>query len=252
MLIIQPLTPAFKLFARHVCRVLWFFVITAGLHTPNVFAQHNVVHASFGLASNQFSFSVLGGREWSLAKREKWIWGAGVRYTGYRGTEQYYATAPARLTTGSTGPLVLFKPNIPGNMDSIQINSPSVHAVNLFLQIRYRLAQQWQVGFNIDIAGASFGSRKPATYINGTVMGVTQATPSSFNILLVSDNDRGSLNSEFFVLYQPAGQLAIKAGAQFLFTEYTTSDKVQQVPAENDRFRNKSLMVSLGVVKYFK
>jgi len=36
-------------------------------------------------------------------------------------------------------------------------------------------------------------------------------------------------------------------GAQFLFTEYTTSTKVQQLPEQNDRFRNKSLLLCLGI-----
>ena len=40
---------------------------------------------------------------------------------------------------------------------------------------------------------------------------------------------------------------AAKVGAQFLFTEYKSSIKVQQFPQENDRFRNKSLLLCVGV-----
>ncbi|GIV37237.1 MAG: hypothetical protein KatS3mg032_1616 [Cyclobacteriaceae bacterium] len=235
----------------HARKTIFYVMLFVVLANKDVKGQHNMVYASFGLGGKGFSFSALAGREWEIGEREKWVWGTGIRYTGYRGTDRFYATAPARLTTGSTGPLVLFKPNQPGNMDSIQVGVSSMHAVNLFVQIQYRIAQHWRAGFNIDVIGATLGAKQPATYINGPVREAAQAKPTSFNLLLVSDNDRGSLNSEFFVLYRPAGSLAVKGGVQFLFTEYTTTTRVQQLPEENNRFRNKSLMIALGVAKYF-
>jgi hypothetical protein len=216
-----------------------------------VHAQHSMVQITAAAARKQFAWSVMAGREWSWGKSEKWFWSTGLRYTGYLGSNQYYTTAPARLTTGSTGPLVLFKPNIPANMDSLQLTSPSVHAINLYVQVRFRVAQRWYSGFNIDVIGAAFGAQRTATYINGQAMQVTDTKPTAFNLLLISDNDRGTLNSEFFAVFLPSDRISIKAGLQFLFTEYTTAVKVQQQPEENGRFRNKSLMVSLGVLKYF-
>ena len=76
---------------------------------------------------------------------------------------------------------------------------------------------------------------------------MTSASPTPFNILLVSDNDRGSLNSEFYGKYLLNEKWAVKLGAQFLFTEYTTQTKVQQFPQANDRFRNKPLLLCVGV-----
>ena len=75
--------------------------------------------------------------------------------------------------------------------------------------------------------------------------GTTQtAAPTSFDLLLVSDNDIGALNSELYFRYWFKPKWAIKAGASFAFTEYTTENKLR---LENDRWRNKSLMGMIGI-----
>ena len=74
------------------------------------------------------------------------------------------------------------------------------------------------------------------------------AKPSAFNILLISDNDRGSLNSELYGKYYWNEKWGVKLAAQFLFTEYTADTEIQQFPEPNDRFRNKSLLLALGVI----
>jgi hypothetical protein len=102
-------------------------------------------------------------------------------------------------------------------------------------------------GFNIDLIGFSFGGSKKGNYINGFEGGMENASPTEFNILLISDNDNGSLNSELYLKYYWNEKWGAKLGAQFLFTEYTTHTEIQQFPEPNDRFRNKSLMVAFGV-----
>jgi hypothetical protein len=76
--------------------------------------------------------------------------------------------------------------------------------------------------------------------------------PTSFNGLGIGDNDHGSLNSEFYARYFFKDLWAVKIGFQYLFTEYTTNTNVQQFPELNDRFRNKSSMISIGVTRQFK
>ena len=131
------------------------------------------------------------------------------------------------------------------------VKSPQVNSLNLFIDLSYTFNAKWRAGFNIDAIGFSFGSSRQANYINGSTGKITQASPTPFNVLLVSDNDRGSLNSELYVNYFINATWGLKAGAQFLFTEYTTITKVQVYPEENDRFRNKSLLFCLGVTRRF-
>ena len=132
-------------------------------------------------------------------------------------------------------------------MDSFLIKTSQVNCFNLALTLGYNLSKRVLLRFNIDAIGFSFGKSVNGNYINGNEGSMEPATPTAFNLLLISDNDKGSLNSEFFARYLLNDKWAIKGGIQFLFTEFTTDLEVQQFPEPNDRFRNKSLMFSAGV-----
>ena len=183
----------------------------------------------------------------NLGKRQRIVVGGGVRFTSYIGRNQYYITAPAELTSGDTGPGVIFKENIEANIDTFLIETPKVNSLNLLVILGYNVSPKLLLRFNIDVIGFSFGKSSSGNYINGTQGAMVSSEPSPFNLLLVSDNDKGSLNSEFFARYLINDKWGIKGGAQFHFTEYTTDTYVQQYPEPNDRFRNKSLMFMLGV-----
>lgn len=183
----------------------------------------------------------------NLGKRSRIVAGFGARFTSYLGKNQYYITAPAELTSGDTGPGVIFKENIEANIDTFLIQTPQVNSLNLMITLGYNVSSKLLLRFNIDVIGFSFGKELNGNYINGSQGAMVSATPSPFNLLLVSDNDKGSLNSEFFARYLLNDRWGLKGGAQFHFTEYTTATEVQQYPAPNDRFRNKSLMFMVGV-----
>lgn len=193
------------------------------------------------------TFSISCGKDWGLWKNKKFGVGVGVRFTSYIGANQYYITAPAELTSGKTGPFVIFTDNIEDNIDTFLIKSPQVNSLNVMINLRYRFTEKFIVGFNIDAIGFSFGGSKRGNYINGAEGAMVDAKPTLFSILLTSDNDRGSLNSELYGKYFFNDRWGVKLGAQFHFTEYTTETEVQQLPEPNDRFRNKSLMLALGV-----
>jgi hypothetical protein len=122
-----------------------------------------------------------------------------------------------------------------------------VNAVSIFVTLGYNLSERLSFRFNIDAIGFSFGKSTTGNYINGVRGSRQSGSPTLFNLLLISDNDKGSLNSEFFARYLLNEKWGIKGGVQFLFTEYTTDSEIQQYPEPNDRFRNKSLMFSAGV-----
>lgn len=205
--------------------------------------------ATLGGAKYQGTLAISYVHLWRVGEKQKLAIGVGGRFTSYLGANQYYVTAPAKLTSGSTSPFIIFQDNITANIDTFLIQSPQVNCLNLSININYQFSKKIDAGFNIDALGFSFGGNRQGNYINGPTGKMSGAAPTSFNLLLVSDNDRGSLNSEFFVRYFLNDRWALKAGAQFLFTEYTTSTKVQQFPEENDRFRNKSLLFCLGVTR---
>ncbi len=183
----------------------------------------------------------------NLGKKQRIVVGGGVRFTSYFGKNQYYITAPAEITSGDTGPGVIFKENIEANIDTFLVKTAQVNSLNLLITLGYNVSPKLLLRFNIDVIGFSFGKSANGNYINGSQGGMESSDPSPFNLLLVSDNDKGSLNSAFFARYLINDKWGIKGGAQFHFTEYTTDTYVQQYPEPNDRFRNKSLMFMLGV-----
>jgi hypothetical protein len=202
---------------------------------------------SGSIGSSQGSIAASYIHNWHLGKKQNFSIGAGARFTSYFGSNQYFVTAPAKITSGSTGPGVLFKETIQANLDSLLVASPSMNSLNLSINLGYRITPKLSAGFNIDAIGFSFGGEKAAKYVNGTTIVNTTAKPTGFNALLISDNDLGTLNSELFATYSFNKKWSAKLGYQFLFTEYTTATKVQQLPEPNDRFRNKASALVIGV-----
>jgi hypothetical protein len=197
-------------------------------------------------AKSQGTVSTAFIHDWRLGRKNQFVVGVGVRATGYLGRNQYYVTAPAELTSGGTGPFVIFKENIVANMDTFLVANPFVFGVNAEINLAYQFNEGFSMGFNIDAIGFSAGAEKNGDYINGAQVARSAASPTRFNLLLVSDNDRGSLNSQLYAKKRIDDHWYVKAGLQFLFTEYTTNAAVQQLPEPNDRFRRKSLMFMIG------
>lgn len=222
--------------------------IVALLLTGTTFAQQtgarsNSVDFSVALGGSQASFAGAYIHNWRLGAKQKFEVGIGGRMTAYFGSNQYYSTAPAKITTGGA----LFGDPIKANIDSLLIASAQIFSVNVMINLGYRFTEKFTVGFNIDAIGLSFGGENKGTYINGSQVQNAISNPTTFNALLIGDHDRGSLNSEFYGKYRLNDRWSVKAGLQHLFTEYTTVTKVQQFPEPNDRFRNKSTLFMIGV-----
>ncbi|MEQ8415266.1 MAG: hypothetical protein RIB71_12400 [Imperialibacter sp.] len=210
----------------------------------------NNIDIGLGIGGSEGSLSTSYVHNWQLGKKKKWSLGMGGRLTNYLGKNQYYLTAPASITSGETGPQVFFIENIIENIDSVQFASAQVNSLNASFNVGYQVHPKVFVGFNIDLFGVSFGAKQDGRYFEGNSGNTTSGKPTSLNVLLISDNDIGSLNSELFARYSLNATWGIKAGFQFLFTEYSTDTEVQQSPEPNDRFRNKSAMFTAGIT-YF-
>lgn len=174
-------------------------------------------------------------KNWELGKKQKFVIGTGLRYTGYFGTDINLTSAPNELAIEPTSVDTLFAP------------SPAINALNLLINLGYNLTDRIQVGFNIDALGLSFGPTGTPIYIGNGSSTSTEASPTSPNVLLVGNNDLGSLNSHFYGKVKVSDKIGIKVAYQFLFNELTTSSAVQTAPSSNDRFRVKSGQIFFGV-----
>ena len=196
---------------------------------------------------NQYSGALSWVKFHSITKKKRFKIGYGLRFTAQGGKDLYYVTAPASLTSKQTGPQVLFSPIYNENVDTLFVSKSQNNLLNISINLQYTIKEKFDIGFNIDAVGLSFGGKTTGKYIayqssdNGSQQ---TANPTSYNLLLVSDNDIGALNSELYFRYWFHQKWAIRAGASFLFTEYTTNNKLR---LGNDRWRNKSLMGLIGI-----
>jgi hypothetical protein len=187
------------------------------------------------IGSSVGSISASGFQNFGIGTKKKFYIGTGVRFTSFFGSNVNFTTAPADLTADDK------------NVDTLLAPSPGVNSLNLMISLGYKISEKFDVGFNIDAVGISFGPTGTPSYIINGKSVASSASPTSTNILLVGDNDKGSLNSHLFVRYKLSDHLGLKVAYQFLFNELTTTTKIQTIPSANDRFRAKSTMVYVGL-----
>jgi hypothetical protein len=213
-----------------------FLLILISLFTLGAYAQVGTsVELGGALGSSVGSISVSGFHNFGLGAKKRLSVGTGIRFTSFFGSNVNFTTAPADLTTDDK------------NVDTLLAPSPGLNSLNLTINLGYKISEKIDVGFNIDALGVSFGPTGSPSYIRNGKAVVTSASPTTTNLLLVGDNDKGSLNSHLFVRYKIGEKVGIKLAYQFLFNELTTTTKVQTIPSANDRFRAKSTMIYLGI-----
>jgi hypothetical protein len=203
------------------------------------------------IGNDQGSVSAAYTYNWKLGEKRKLELGVGARYTGYLGKKKDYITAPASLARTTRFPfLIVFAGQREENFDTLTVQRPFVNSLNITFNLGYALGPKWYAGTNIDVIGFSFGPSTNAVFkSNGNTTTEPKAKVVPFNLLLTGDNDRGSLNSEFFVSYKLSERCSIKGIYQFLFTEYTSTTVQQIAPdgSSNNRFRNKANNFGIGI-----
>jgi hypothetical protein len=208
---------------------------------------NNTLDLSISSNINQHCFTLSWVKFHSITKKERFKLGYGLRFTAQGSKNLYYVTAPAILTSKQTGPQVLFSPIYYENVDTFYVFRSQNNLINISINMQYTIKRKIDIGFNIDAVGISFGRSTTGKYMayqspeNGSQQ---TARPTTYNLLLVSDNDIGALNSELYLRYWINPKWAIKCGATFLFTEYTTNNRLR---LDNDRWRNKALMGLAGI-----
>lgn len=211
------------------------------------YKYNNTYDVSLAANANQFLSAISWVHLHPVTKSKKFKLGYGLRFNTQSGRNLYFLTAPAKLTSKQTGPQVLFTEIFEENIDSLFISKSQSNSVNISINLQYTFKSKFDVGFNIDAVGFTFGAKTVGDYIayqspdNNTKQA---ASPTKLNLLLISDNDIGSLNSELYFRYWFNEKWAIKTGASFAFTEYTTDNKLR---LDNDRWRNKALMGMVGI-----
>jgi hypothetical protein len=240
----QKLTISFRLF------LLSFCVISFSSYGQYAYQTADLAVSGGGGGS---SLALSYTKMFAVGKKQAFRIGYGLRLTSATASNQDYITAPANLTAGKSSLAAFFEPKkIETQLDTLRFGSANTNAVNLSINLQYELSKKLEVGFNIDAIGVTLGGRKSGTVIakqsdaqgkanNGKTI---TAVPTAFNLLLISDSDIGSLNSELYARYWVSKKIGIRAGASFQFSEFKSDSKVA---FDNDRFRAKTLMPFVGI-----
>lgn len=184
---------------------------------------------------------------YGLGKNKRFKIGWGLRANGLFGGEKTYRTAPARLTSGQYSIFALFSDDIVSNIDTLRLSKTALGSFNAKIVLQYSF-RKFDIGFNIDAIGVSFGGNQTGKFISAESASLNNTTqiakPSTFNLLLISDSDLGSLNSELYASYHLDSKWSLRTGLSFQFLEYKTD---RLLTFENDRFRHKILQPFLAI-----
>ncbi|OYZ00154.1 MAG: hypothetical protein B7Y37_11665 [Sphingobacteriia bacterium 28-36-52] len=224
---------------KYLSSFILFTICTLALHAQQKAKTEQLGDLTFGFASGQNTISAAYYKNWNLGKKQGFYIGTGVRLSTAFGKNQVFTSAPASLASNKA------------NTDSLLGTTTSTYALNAILNLGYHISPKLDFGFNIDLIGFSFGPSSNRVFNGNGTLTNTTAKPTGMNILLVGNNDRGTLNSEFYLRYKVSNQWGIKLAYQHFFTELTTTSKVQTVPVQNDRFRNITNLISFGVARHF-
>jgi hypothetical protein len=218
------------------------------------YRYQNYFDLAASAASGEFSTALAWSHLHGIGKKkQKLKVGYGVRFTSFIAANKFYTTAPSKFTSDIQNPFTIFSPTIEANIDTITTATASTHSLNLALYFQYDITPRFDVGFNIDVIGFSFGARKNFNILSSSYdpnqAPVQSGSPTNFNLLLTSDNDIGSLNSEFYLRYWITKKVGVRAGFTFLFSEYRTDQNLSFDNGRiiNDRYRNKAGMALLAV-----
>ena len=184
-------------------------------------------------------------RNFYLGQNKKIIIAPAARLGFANASSINYISAPFEITSE------------PDKVDSFTIGGTSILSAGFGINIGYRINNKLSVVFDIDVFGLSFGGKQTGVFIPGKTSKDSmllpranqELSPTSPNILLVGDNDRGTLFSALNVNYALKDNFGIKLGAGFLFTEYTSTNKLGIT--NNDRWRAKSLQANIGAYYNF-
>jgi hypothetical protein len=218
-------------------------LITAAvlLSTFGSFAQYRA-NAGASIGAGATMFTIGAEREFNVISKKFHI-NPGVRLSVFNGNNLEYITAPAKYTVNDD------------QVDTMTFGTVQNNFANLYVRLGYDFTEKLSLSFDIDVVGVSFGSEQNySDFRQGaalraqpqTALGhVEKASPTTLNLLLVGDNDLGSLNSTLNISYDVTKRLGIDLGAGLVFTEYTIV--TNRGYDGNDRFRNKNLMGYLGI-----
>lgn len=234
---------------KNLSIIFFLFLISFQISAQGFDKSYKTFDLALGGGGSGFSPALSFTQMFGVGKSNRFKVGYGVRVTSYFGGAADFRTAPAKFTSGKSSFSALFADDIVANIDTFRVKSFQTHAVNVSINLQYDLSKRLEIGFNIDATGKTWGTTETGELISKRNKrkfqdGSTTASsnPETWNFLLISDSDIGSLNSEIYGRYWVTDKIGIRAGASYQFVELTTDKKVEINGSTYNTWRTKSLM----------
>jgi hypothetical protein len=217
------------------------------------------VDLGMAYSTNNYNPSIAYYQLINIGSRRLLQLGWTARFGAFYGDNLNYYTAPARLTRGKTGFDALSEPLIVKNIDTVRYDYVTMTSLSFGVRAQINLGRV-EIGASADLLGLTLGKRRIGRYISSTgqfaasdtsnayFQGVNMyqsSKPSTVNIRLLGDNDRGTLSTEVYARIHITQQIGLKLGYQWLTTETTVTNR--DIVADNNRFRNRSGMAYLAL-----
>lgn len=239
---------------KKVILYLFLSFITFNLSAQGLDKSYKTFDLAISGGGTGFSPALSFTQMFGIGKSNRFKIGYGIRVTSYFGGAANFRTAPAKFTSGTSSFAALVSDDIIANIDTFSVKSFQTNALNVSINIQYALSKKLEVGINIDATGKTWGStvtgdliskRNKRKFQDGST--TSSSNPETYNFLLVSDSDIGSLNSEVYARYWVTEKIGIRAGLSFQFVELTTEKKVEINGRLNDTWRYKTLSPMVAV-----
>jgi len=236
--------------------ILYLFLsfVTFNVSAQGLDKSYRTFDLALGASGSGFSPALSFTQMFGIGKSNRFKIGYGIRVTSYFGGAANFRTAPAKFTSGTSSFAALVSDDIVANIDTFSVKSFQTNALNISINIQYALSKKLELGINIDATGKTWGTtvtgdliskRNKRKFQDGST--TSSSNPETYNFLLVSDSDIGSLNSEAYARYWVTDKIGIRAGVSFQFVELTTTKKVEINGLLNDTWRYKSVLPMLAV-----
>lgn len=165
----------------------------------------------------------------NIAWKKRIRLGAGFRFNMANVTDRTYVTAfQARPDAGS--------------YNSLFLDDHTVYSLNLTLNADISFTCWLDAGLNIDVVGVSFGESTDALYRSASFFpaaSTEQAKPELLNVFAFGNNNRGTLNTQFYLRFWPGELFFVKAGSSLYHLSENTDNTLNY---SNNRFNTDSYM----------
>lgn len=191
-------------------RRLCYLLVMLGLLSPTTaIAWNHSTQVSLGVSSSAQTTSVAWNPRWRCFDFAQIHLGTGIRQSAFTGQTLRLETAEHEAIER-------------GEINTVTSVSPRIFALNAFISADVWILNWFELGFNLDIGGMSFGTSQSGRYGENGPGETYELSPTRWNLLRGNTRDLGTLNSEFFVSMPLTPQVALRAGWSHFFAEMKT------------------------------